>query len=178
MSLAVYDLKCKECGAVFPATPMRGTVESARCGVCGQKSMRVSWSRGKAPGTSVFRGVKVPDGREIGSVDELQARTQQLMARNPDARVVFDDDNAAHQQRIDDARHTAWQFNRDAGIDAAVIAEAKATGQSPLDVAKLNRFGTTDPEPTLVKELGIEVKIDYAAPRPEAGCEAQFVPEP
>lgn len=191
----ILDLVCRSCGTDHPRTAMRGKIEDARCGTCGERALRASWKRGIAPGVSVFRAVQITDGTEITSPEELGVRAAQVMqGMDPSARVVFDDDKAAAQQRIDEIRHRTWADQQARGIDEATIAEADAMGRaaqaqiarearhaddpdavarrhrspSAWDIAKLTRHGTTDPTPSMSIQVGAEAEGDYGIPRPVA----------
>lgn len=186
----VLDLVCKSCGAEFPRIAMRLSLAEARCGGCMKKSLRVSWKRGAAPGVSVFRAVQVLDGRDIASPEELTARTAKArVGMDPNARVVFDDDPAAARVRNQEIRHATWEARRAKGIDTALMAEADAAARtaqaqieresrhaadpnavaatyrtpSALDMAKLNRYGSTDPTPTLEAQGIAKATIDDVA---------------
>lgn len=192
---AILDLVCKSCGAAFPRTTMRAALAEARCGACGEKQLRASWKRGAAPSVSVFRAVAVLDGTEIASPEELAARSDAVMrGMDPGARVVFDDDPAIAKVRNEEIRHATWEARQAKGIDKHIMDEAERAARtaqaqiereqrhaddpnavvakhrtpSALDMAKLNRHGTTDPTPLLEMQGIAKGHVDTTTARPVA----------
>lgn len=138
----------------------------------------------------MFRAVKVLDGTEIASQEELVARAAQVIAgESPSARIVFDDDRAARRQRLEERRHEVWATRQEKGVDDQIVKAAAEAGRaaqtqidrearhaddpqgicarlrspSALDMAKLNRYGTVDPPPKTQSAVA-QGEFDIARP--------------
>lgn len=144
---SVLDLACPACDAEYPDTEVRESTDTLPCLNCGQTGLIVVWSRGEAPGVSVYHAVEDDNGRAVRSVDALLRRVADY-----DGHLVLDDQKHDRRVRAEEIRHQAWAWRQAQGIDAATEREAHQAGMSALEYARLRRYGTVDPTPTLERE--------------------------